>query len=83
MTRLYTEDKNREGIIRVLDSHFEGYTVIPTLGRWRGVNEQSLCIELIGADTARVLVAAEQIKVMNSQESVLVTTDAHTVSSFV
>lgn len=83
MTRIYTEDKNRDGIIRVLDAHFEGYTVIPTLGRWKGVNENSLCIELLNADASRVLVAAHQIKALNAQESVLVTTDTQTSASFV
>ena len=32
MYRILTEDKNRESIFRILDSHVDGYTVSPVMG---------------------------------------------------
>lgn len=73
MTRIYTEDKNRAGIVAILDALFDGYTVIPTLGRWHGKDERSLCIELLDSDREKATQAAIRIKELNRQESVLVT----------
>lgn len=75
MTRIYTEDMHRKEIMGILDSLFAGYTIIPAIGRYKGVTEHSLVIELVDADPSAVSVAAELIKQHNHQESVLVVTE--------
>jgi hypothetical protein len=72
MQRIYTEDINRESIVRILAGLFTGYTVIPTIGRWKGCNEQSLVIEFFDANPLDVIKAAERIKAENKQDAVMV-----------
>ena len=72
MYRICTEDKNRETIYQILDSHVDGYAVMPGIGSWRGVREASLTIDLIGPTAETVRVIAEQIRQANDQEAVLV-----------
>ena len=72
MYRILTEDKNRESILSILDSHVEGYTVTPSIGSWRGVREASLAIDLLGVPKVTVESIAAEIKARNAQESVLV-----------
>ncbi len=72
MYRIYTEDKNREQLLAVLDSRFQGYTVTPAIGRWEGVSEYSLVIDLVGVSASDVLVTAQTIRTLNDQVSVLV-----------
>lgn len=73
--RIYTEDKNTVEIEALLDTHFDGYTVLNARGRWKGQSENSLVIEIIGDavkyDTVKFVV--KQIKKLNRQEKVLVT----------
>lgn len=83
MFRLYTEDVNRPGILRILDADFSGYTIIPTLGRWQGKDEASLCVEVDGATQAQMVHAAEEIKAENHQESVMLTDDPEEKSTFI
>ena len=72
MYRILTEDKNREGIFKILDSHVDGYTVTPAIGSWRGAREASLAIDLVDVDGFIVDDIAAKIKAENKQESVLV-----------
>ena len=72
MYRILTEDKNRESIFRILDSHVDGYTVTPVIGAWRGQREASLAIDLVDVDRFIVDDIAAKIKAENKQESVLV-----------
>ena len=72
MYRILTEDKNRESIFRILDSHVDGYTVSPVMGAWRGQREASLAIDLVGASKLTVEAIAAEIKARNEQESVLI-----------
>ena len=72
MYRILTEDKNRESIFRILDSHVDGYTVTPSIGAWRGVRESSLSIYLIGIPKSVAESIADEIKAVNAQESVLI-----------
>lgn len=83
MTRIYTEDVNRDAIQRELDARFDGYTIIPTIGRWQGQNENSIVIELIGADPVKVNDAAQAIKRINAQDAVLVVNDPATQEQFI
>ena len=72
MYRILTEDKNRESIFRILDSHVDGYTVTPVMGSWRGQREASLAIDLVGTSKLTVETIAAEIKARNEQESVLI-----------
>lgn len=83
MIRLYTEDVNRPGIERILDADFPGYTIIPAQGRWKGVSEPSLVVELATATPADAVHAAEEIKAANHQESVMVANDPNITTEFV
>lgn len=74
MTRLYTEDTNREALLALIDSHYDGYTVIPTIGAWRGQREQSLIIELFETTRLEAITLARSICLLNDQETVAVVT---------
>jgi hypothetical protein len=82
MYRILTEDKNRESILSILDSHVEGYTVTPSIGSWRGVRESSLAIDLLGIPKSVAESIAKQIKAANQQESVLLL-DIPVVAEFI
>ena len=71
MYRICTEDKNREAIHAILDSHVEGYAVLPGVGSWKGQREKSLTIDLIGPSLETARQIAEEIKAANQQEAVL------------
>ena len=72
MFRILTEDKNRDGILGILDSHVDGYTVTSTQGSWKGQRENSLAIDLIDVPRETVEKIARVIKWENQQESVLI-----------
>lgn len=74
MTRLYTEDTNREALLSLIDSHFDGYTIIPTIGAWRGQRESSLIIELFEASRIEAINLARAIATLNDQDAVAVVT---------
>ncbi len=80
MTRLYTEDVNRDGIMAILDSRVDGYTIIPTLGIWQGKRESSLIIELFNVHSKDARAIAEAIRVLNAQDAVAVVESAETVN---
>lgn len=74
--RIYTQDKYRMTINRILREHgIDGYTLISSKGMWKGVREDSIVIE-IASDVpemdGKVRNVAEQIRAENGQESVLV-----------
>ncbi len=70
--QLFTEDINRPSVTRILDSHFPGYTLIPSAGHWQGVSEPSLVAEIETNDGVSVYRAAEEIRAANNQQAVLV-----------
>jgi len=72
MYRICTEDINRGAIQAILDSRVDGYSLFSGIGCWKGQHENSLSIDLIGADRKTVYEIAEAIKAHNAQESVLV-----------
>ena len=74
MTRLYTEDVNRDNILAVLDKYEDAYTIFAAIGAYHGVRENSLVIELArNISLAEAETIAEEIATVNKQESVLVT----------
>lgn len=71
--RIFTEDVNRRGIIRILDAEFTGYTVMYGRGSWMGAPEASLIIEVVGARLMRrIRTVAQKIKTLNKQKEVLI-----------
>jgi len=74
--RILTEDKNRETITGIVSAAFDGFTLIPATGYWKGKPESSLIIEIdsFGDSDAgpKVLRLAEDIRQANNQQAVLV-----------
>lgn len=75
--RIYTEDKNRKGIVDIVKTRFDGFTLFEGTGYWKGQPERSLIIEIItpcnsGDDKAIADIAAD-IKFINQQEAVFIT----------
>ena len=75
--RIYTEDLQRELVAKVVGEQFDGFSLFRGVGYWKGTPEHCLCIEILAEDAhlARLKVGmiANAIKVLNKQESVLVT----------
>jgi hypothetical protein len=44
--QIMTEDTGRDNITAILDAHFQGYTIVKATGRWEGIPEPSLVIEI-------------------------------------
>ena len=72
--RIYTEDKRRATIVRVISKQFESFTLQPTTGYYRGKPEKSIVPELVGAKESQVNWLAARIREINRQASVLVIT---------
>jgi hypothetical protein len=74
--RLYTEDKNRETIKEIVGKYFEGYSLIPCDGVWKGASEKALIVEIVVQPPSSNAVEriAREIKEANRQETVMVVT---------
>jgi hypothetical protein len=72
--RIYTEDKRRATIVRVISQQFENFTLQPTTGYYRGKPEKSMVLEFVGAKESQVKWLAARIREINRQASVLVLT---------
>ncbi|HEV7513653.1 MAG TPA: hypothetical protein VGO27_18290 [Candidatus Acidoferrum sp.] len=72
--RIYTEDKRRATILRVISKQFESFTMQPTTGYYRGKPEKSIVLEFVGAKESQVKWLAARIREINRQASVLVIT---------
>lgn len=72
MFRILTENKNQSLIKTILNRYVEGYTILPALGSWKGIPENSIAIDLVDvtSDTTRAI--AKDIKEINQQDTVLV-----------
>lgn len=75
---IYTEDTGRQAVFAILDQYFDSYTIVPSIGHWKGSEEKSLVLQIVTFDRASVYLAANDIKLRNKQESVLVTEQAIT-----
>ena len=81
--RIYTENKNKADVVKLVSEQFEGFTVIEAEGYWRGQPEASLIIEIVGAtprlaneQDSIISALAQRIRDHNKQETVLVTRTA-------
>lgn len=71
--RLYTEEKDNLDLLT--GRYFAGYTKLYGIGAYQGIKEPCIVIEIIGtpADLQKIVNLAGDIRVVNEQESVLVT----------
>ncbi len=69
--RILTENKNMEQVLKLVESHLDGATVIQGRGLWMGTWENSLIIET-DAEYSRVEQLAKAIKELNKQDAVLI-----------
>ncbi len=78
--RIYTEDKNRREIEVITTKYFSGFTLIPTVGFYKGAREQSFIIEILAECNSQIFKDIEnlckEIKWYNKQESVLLTKES-------
>ena len=72
MFRILTEDKNRDGILAILDSYVDGYTLSESIGAWKGIQEKSLAIDFVDVPRGTVESIARIIKKRNDQDAVLI-----------
>jgi hypothetical protein len=70
--RIYTEDLNREEILRLASKMFESFTLQPTTGYFQGKAEESVVLEIVEAGESDILALAKSIRHLNGQKSVLV-----------
>lgn len=59
-----------ESLKVILDSRHEGYTIVPTVGRWQGKDEQSVIVIISTDDELAVNRTISDIKINLSQQSV-------------
>jgi hypothetical protein len=72
--RIYTEDKNKRGILRLAFTRFESFTVQPTDSYYRGKRERSMVLEILDARPRQSEELAEQIRRITGQKSVPILT---------
>jgi VCBS repeat-containing protein len=70
--RIYTEDKNKNEILRLASAQFDSFTVQPIDGYYRGKRERSIVVEIAGAKPRQIEKLAAQIRRMNRQSAVLI-----------
>lgn len=72
--RIYTEEKNKKAILRLVAERFESFTVQHILGYYRRKPEKSIVIEIVGGKAIQIKRLADSIRKMNGQKSVLILT---------
>jgi hypothetical protein len=69
---IYVADFDRSAIERILNRHFDGFTILPARGCWHKLCENSVVIQIAGATEPQLRKAAEELRSAGKQESVLV-----------
>lgn len=74
MFRICTENVNQNTIIEIVGKKFESFNIISGVGFWKGQQENSLTIEIVGDDIKieDINAIAMEIKNVNKQDAVLV-----------
>jgi hypothetical protein len=72
--RIYTEDVDRQSIIRTAAQYFANFTVLLGTGYYKGKPEQTIILEIVAepTDVNRVHELARTLGIVNTQECVLV-----------
>jgi hypothetical protein len=73
--RIYTEDKNKDKVIKLVSKTFDGFTVTNGQGYWKGVPEKALIIEIVEKrySSGQVNNLCIEIKKLNKQQAILLT----------
>lgn len=81
--KLYTE--RRENLPHIVSQYFPGFTLYPAIGYWKGEGEESMVIEVVELPSAegKVRELAETIKLINNQQSVLMSVEGESRRVFV
>jgi hypothetical protein len=70
--RIYTEDADREAVVRAVSQKFESFTLHATTGYFKGRAEKSIVIEIVEASERDVNAIARMIRAISGQKTVLV-----------
>ena len=71
MFQIFTEDRNRNKLLKIFSEHLQNYTLLFGDGMWRGVSEPCIVVQFTGVPHAVAEQIAESIRQINSQDSVL------------
>ena len=75
--RLYTE--RFDNVPAIASKYFDGFTVYHTVGYWQGTAEDSVVVEVLTDEHAKVSALARELRKTNDQQAVLVTSEPVTV----
>jgi hypothetical protein len=70
--RIQTENINKNGVVKLANKYFDGFTIFEGLGYWQGKPEPSLTIEVVTDNQQAVEGLAVDIRIANNQQAVLV-----------
>ena len=70
--RIYTEDADREAVVRAVSQRFESFTLHETTGYFKGRSEKSIVIEIVEGREEDVEEVARAIRAISGQKTVLV-----------
>jgi hypothetical protein len=70
--RIYTEDADRETVVKAISQRFESFTLHATTGYFKGQAEKSIVIEIVEAREEVINEVARAIRAINGQKTVLV-----------
>lgn len=75
--KIYTENVNVTGVLKIVDKYFDGYTTYAGIGIWQGNTESSFIIEIITPRkrTCDIAAICKKINRLNKQICCLVTVD--------
>jgi hypothetical protein len=70
---IFTENLNLNMVVKIVSSHFQGYSIVKQLGYWEGQQEQSLNIVIFGnsSDLCAIEDVIDRIKTLNKQHCIL------------
>ncbi len=74
LARIFTEDMKLDEMQKIVSRYFDGFTMIPTFGVWKGKRENTICIEIAceGKDQSKVEAICREIDLLNRQECCMV-----------
>jgi len=68
---IYTENRNKPRLIKLINRFFDGFTILEAIGFWQGNAENSLIITIATKDKKGIFYLCEKIKEMNQQDCVM------------
>jgi hypothetical protein len=65
-----THQVNEEKLKEIINKYFEGYTIINSIGYWKGTKEESRIIEIDTTNKEQVIKAIQELKEALEQEAI-------------